>query len=452
MITRRLIISPPPQLLIVTISLLLLCILLLHLPSPAHCASSSSSSSGSSSSSSSYAAGSGGGTYGGRHSYSLSTFSPSGGIDQVVRATRASMLGSPIVAMSVPRRCWSGAGGGDDDGGVEEDADAPPPEMEEKEKEEEGGGSPSSSPASATGSGGDPRRRRRRPVPPGGGGIYLAMPLAHLASSPLIVDDGTPRVVRITSSAIAIHSGVGADGRALCDAASRLAAEHERAHGEEARSGDLLMGISEIVREVTMRAGSRPYGCALLVGCLGDDDGRENENDDDAGGGGPTMYRVDPSGAVVLLDPPVAAGDRGGGGGGGVGNRGGGVSSSPAVAFLGNWDAASGPPSHRRQTATTMDEARRTLEGRKYATEDEVRDALMNVAKRTFVFGGSSSSSSSSSTGDDGGGGEDSHDTAATAGRGGGIIGGSTRTEEKRPMLYASFTRERGLRVSRINI
>ena len=66
--------------------------------------------------------------------------------------------------------------------------------------------------------------------------------------------------------------------------------------------------------------------------------------------------------------------------------------------------------------------------------------------------GGSSSSSSSSSTGGDGGGGEDSLDPAATAGRGGRIIGGSTRTEEKRPMLYASFTRERGLRVSRINI
>ena len=376
------------------------------------------------------------------------------------------MLGSPIVAMSVPRRCWSGAGGGDDDeGGAEEDDADPPPEMEEKEEEMEekekegegGGGSPSSSPASATGSGGDPRRRRRRrrPVPPGGGGIYLAMPLTHLASSPLIVDDGTPRIVRITSSVIAIHSGVGADGRALCDAASRLAAEHERAHGEEARPGDLLAGISEMVREVTMRAGSRPYGCALLVGCLGEDDGgreSENDDDDDAGGGGvPTMYRVDPSGAVVLLNPPVAAGDRGGGGGGGVGNRQGGVSSSPAVAFLGNWDAASGPPSHRRQTATTMDEARRTLEGRKYATEDEVRDALMNVAKRTFVVGGSSSSSSSS-TGGDGGGEEDSLDPAATAGRGGRIIGGSTRTEEKRPMLYASFTRERGLRVSRINI
>ncbi len=273
--------------------------------------------------------------------------------------------------------------------------------------------------ASATGSGG-PYRRRRRPVP-SGGGIYLSMPLTYLPSSPLLIDDGTPRVVRITSSVCAIHSGVCADGRALCDAAHSLAAEHERMYGEEMHAHEFLRGISEKVREATMGAGSRPYGCALLVGCLGNDDG--GDDDDDRG---PTMYRVDPSGAVVLLNPPVAAGD---------GNRGGGGSSAVAVAFLGNWDASG--PSSRRQTM--MDEARRTLEDRKYATEDEVRDALINVAKQTSVVGGSSSST--------GEGEEDSLDSATT---GGGIVGGSTRTEEKRPMLYASFTRERGLRVSRI--
>ena len=114
-----------------TISLLLRCILLLHPPSPAHCASSSSPGS----SSSSAAAGSGGGTYGGRHSYSLSTFSPSGGIDQVVRATRASMLGSPIVAVSVPwygSRRWPGAGGGGADGDDGEVEDAAAAEEEEE--------------------------------------------------------------------------------------------------------------------------------------------------------------------------------------------------------------------------------------------------------------------------------------------------------------------------------
>ena len=101
-----------------------------------------------------------------------------------------------------------------------------------------------------------------------------------------------------------------------------------------------------------------------------------------------------------------------------------------------------------------MDDARRTLEDRRYSTEGEVRDALINVAKRTFVVGddddGSSPSSSSTTTtttGDDDNGWEEENSLDYSTIGGSSI--GSSRTA-KRPMLYASFTRERGLRVSRI--
>jgi hypothetical protein len=396
MISRRL--YPP---LIIS---LLRCILLLRPSPPAHCAGDS-------------AAGSGGGAYGGRHSYSLSTFSPSGGIDQVVRATRASMLGAPVVAMSVPPSSARVTGeddaaplSADDDGGGERPSSVPPPPPPP----------PSTTTATAAGSSGSCRA-----IPPGGG-IYISTPLRHLASSPLIVDDGTPRVVRLTSSIVAVHAGVGADGRALCDYAFSLASDHEYVYGEEISPEELLEGLAGRVQEMTMRAGSRPYGCALLVGCLGDDDDGGGGGREGAGGAGaaagPTMYRIDPSGAVVLLNPPDGGdaeldADACGGGAptGGAGGR----RRGSSVAFLGNSDTP-----HRRK----IDATRRQLEDRLYATEGEVQNALIDVVKQTFAVDGSSTTC------------DDGNPLEST-----GCIG---RT--KRPMLYASFTRERGLRVSRI--
>lgn len=125
------------------------------------------------------------------------------------------------------------------------------------------------------------------------GGIYLSIPLRFLTTSPFLLDDGTPRIVQVTSTICIAHTGVGADGRALCDVAVKLALDYRYIYGEEISLEELLEGIAENIQERTMKGGSRPYGCALLIGCLGSGDN----------GGQPMMYRVDPSGAVVLLNP-----------------------------------------------------------------------------------------------------------------------------------------------------
>ncbi|KAL3815631.1 hypothetical protein ACHAXA_000402 [Cyclostephanos tholiformis] len=52
------------------------------------------------------------------------------------------------------------------------------------------------------------------------------------------------------------------------------------------------MGIAERMQEMTMKSGSRPYGCALLGGI----DANVSMTE-------PPLYRVDPSGAMVLLNP-----------------------------------------------------------------------------------------------------------------------------------------------------
>ncbi|KAL9187845.1 hypothetical protein ACHAXT_006223 [Thalassiosira profunda] len=307
---------------------------------------------------SSNAAGSGGGVYGGRHSYSLSTFSPSGDLDQVVRAMRASMLGTPIVALAIP-------------------------------PSEEGEASDMSKPKS------DDAPPSINPLP-ARGGIYLSLPLRFLSTSPFLVDDGTPRIVHPTSSICVAHTGVGADGRALCDVAVKLALDYRYVYGEEITVEELLEGLAEKVQEMTMRAGSRPYGCALLVGCLGGEDGSD----------GPAMYRVDPSGAVVLLGSNDSrqnettttkyAGRRG------------------SVAFLGNWD-----PLRQKKDAI-----RNQLGTRPFATEDEVQDALADAAKQTFQEEVVQITEQSASP--------------------------SGEKSPHRPILFASLTHERGLQISRI--
>lgn len=208
-----------------------------------------------SSSANSAAAGSGGGVYGGRHSYSLSTFSPSGNIDQVVRAMRASMLGVPIVALSIPSiddapTAKSGVPTAAMVGETEYVSDEATPSTKT-----------TSSPPNDL---------------PSQGGIYLSIPLRSLTASPFLIDDGTPRIVQLTSSLCVTHTGVGADGRALCDIAIKLALDYRYVYGEDISVEELMEGLAEKVQEMTMRAGSRPFGCALLVGCLGSDDSFEN--------------------------------------------------------------------------------------------------------------------------------------------------------------------------------
>ncbi|KAL7542405.1 hypothetical protein ACHAXR_013408 [Thalassiosira sp. AJA248-18] len=331
-------------------------------------------------------AGSGGGIgTGGRHSYSLSTFSPSGDIDQVVRAMRASMLGVPIVALSIPP--------------VDEvptTSDVPTSAIEGEIESDLETSAPSSKGATA---------KIINPLP-SQGGIYLSMPLRFLTTSPFLIDDGTRRVTQIASSICVTHTGVGADGRVLCDMAIKLALDYRYMYGEEISVEELLEGLAEKVQEMTMKPGSRPFGSALLVGCLGSDCGHGNSR--------PTMYRVDPSGAVVMLSSfdhrdgfhPGTSKDLDQETIEDVGRRG-------SVAFLGNWD-----PLRQKK-----DDIRSQLENQQFTNEKELQDSLIDAARQTYIDDIPMSEENPSK---------------------------STGRRLNQPILFASFTRERGLQISHI--
>ncbi len=283
-----------------------------------------------------------GSSIGGRHSYSLTTFDPSGNLDQVERAVRASMLGAPVLALSIPSSSETVVATPDD-----ESVSTPPEE-----------------------------------------GIYMCIPLRFLGTtSPLIIDDGTPRIVPISSSICICHTGVGADGRALCDIAVGLALDHRYVYGEEISSEELLGALAEKVQEMTMKAGARPYGCALLVACLGS----ENVDGSDKGREA-AMYRIDPSGSVELLNANSDIKSK---------NK-----RRSSVAFIGKWN------SKKEQ------DLRSQLGSQQYTNEQQVQGALIRaVGEQDY-----------------------STPTQSTPNEG----------EGNQTFLYASFTRKGGLRISRI--
>ena len=283
-----------------------------------------------------------GSSIGARHSYSLTTFDPSGNLDQVGRAVRASMLGAPIVALSIP----------------------PSSETIVTTPDSESG-----------------------PTPPEEG-IYMCIPLRFLGTkSPLVIDDGTPRIVPISSSICICHTGVGADGRALCDIAVSLALDYRYVYGEEISLEELLETLAEKVQEMTMKAGARPYGCALLVACLGSGnvDGGEK-------GSGATMYRIDPSGSVELLNRLNSENER-----------------RSSVAFLGKWNSK-------------IEQDLRTQIGsssQQYINEQQVQDLLISAIEEN----------------------DDSTPMQSTP---------NNEGKSDQTFLYASFTRKDGLRISRV--
>jgi len=292
---------------------------------------------------------------------------------------RASMLGVPVVALSVPPTIPS-----------DEAISATAPSSSSKEIATAGGSS------------------HDRPMP-SQGGIYLSIPLRFRASSPLVIDDGTPRIVQITSSICVAHTGVGADGRALCDIATKIALDYRYIYGEEIMAEELLEGLADKVQEMTMRAGSRPYGCALLVGCLG--------GDDDYGNDGPAMYRLDPSGAVVLLnssddgDSGESLSEEGGDNPHRIPSNA--VRRRGTAAFLGNWD-----PLRQKK-----DNIQSQLESQQFTSEEDLQSELIDAARQTY-------------TGD------------LSMGK-----DGDAQSKEKtfnQPILFASFTREHGLQIARI--
>jgi hypothetical protein len=158
----------------------------------------------------------------------------------------------------------------------------------------------------------------------------------------------------------------------------------------------------------------------------------EDENDDER----PTMYRVDPSGVVVLLNPlpsQIRINED-------IDDARGSVvvaeqdsmrksskqtlpSSASSAAFLGNWDAIL----PRRE----MNDIRERLERQSSVimSEEEIQKSLADVVGRTFV---------------------DTDSTTDSTDRSSSEIGGGEKSTRHRPMLFASFTRERGLQISRI--
>jgi hypothetical protein len=170
------------------------------------------------------------------------------------------------------------------------------------------------------------------------------------------------------------------------------------------------------MQEMTMKAGSRPYGCALLVACLGSSSSSSSDDNNDDDYDRPTMYRVDPNGAVVLLTPLVD--DTGAEDSESAitsldddmdanyvvrGHRRG----SSSVAFLGDWGR------NLRQKIAQM---KSQLKHERYANENEIKNLLLDIVKQENII----------------------HQSKETL-------------LKQHPMLFASFTREYGLRLSRID-
>ncbi len=359
-----------------------------------------SSGSSRSSSSSSRAAGSGGGGsnhYGSttRHSYSLSTFSPNGDIDQIVRAMRASMLGLPLLALSVPRLL------------IEEDE-----KCEEVNDIDHHASSALTDAIISESSSLIHSTTSRTLQGCKGGSIYLCLPQRYISTSPLCIDTGTPHILQLTSSICLSHTGISADGRSLLDYAIELTLDYRYVYGVEMPVQELLMGLADKMMEMTRRAGWRPFGCALLVMSLGDSVDEW-----------PTMYRVDPSGVVVLLNPPpsqnrISNDDD---------NEDDNARGCVAISFLGNWDAIL----PRRE----MDDIRERLERQaSYMNVEDICKSLVDVVERTFA---DSTTSTTATTG--------AVDRSRSETKGGG-----NKSARHGPMLFASFTRERGLQISRI--
>lgn len=123
-------------------------------------------------------------------------------------------------------------------------------------------------------------------------GIVMACP--QVFPSPFMIDDGTSRFVRITQNIVVTHSGMGADGRVVSAAAQRTAVEHAYTFDEPMPIESFLEEVSLLFQEYTMKPGSRPFGCSLLVAYVPSPD----EEDTSC-----RLYRIDPSGSVESMGP-----------------------------------------------------------------------------------------------------------------------------------------------------
>lgn len=189
-----------------------------------------------------------------RYSFSLTTFDPSGKLGQVDRAMEAAALGVPVAVVVVRTRTKS----------TQEEED-----VDDDDK------------------------------------ILFAAPQKLL--SPFMVDDGTPRFVRITPEIIVGHTGLSADGRALSRAAQSIALRHWYSFDEDIPVEIFLQKMSLLFQEYTVKPGCRPFGCTLVVGYVPRRRQQQHDNDYDY----PQAFRIDPSGSIVALEDFTVINGRG---------------------------------------------------------------------------------------------------------------------------------------------
>jgi 20S proteasome subunit alpha 2 len=135
-----------------------------------------------------------------------------------------------------------------------------------------------------------------------GSGVILASCIQE-GPSPLVREDGTERFVQITSSIAMGHTGINADGRVLCAAAQRLAIEHEYTFDEEISIDVFLEEMGLLLQRYTMKPGSRPFGCSLMVSYLSPPWKSERPAGNAARG---KVFTIDPSGAVLRWEDGIA--------------------------------------------------------------------------------------------------------------------------------------------------
>ena len=127
-------------------------------------------------------------------------------------------------------------------------------------------------------------------------GIILAAP--QVLPSPLALDDGTPRFVKVSPEIVVAHSGLAADGRILAAAAQRLAVEHEYTFDENVDIAIFLEEMALLLQRYTSLPAARPFGASLLVAFVpSQSDLQQSE---------PRFFRIDPSGNVDALEGTVA--------------------------------------------------------------------------------------------------------------------------------------------------
>ena len=124
--------------------------------------------------------------------------------------------------------------------------------------------------------------------------IIMACPQA--LPSPFISDDGTARFCRITKNIAITHSGLSADGRVVVAAAQRMAVEHAYTFDEVIPIESFLEEVSLLFQEYTMKPGSRPFGCTILVAYL-----PTREEVALGAEAASQLYRIDPSGSVESM-------------------------------------------------------------------------------------------------------------------------------------------------------